>query len=790
MFKIYKWAIAFLVTSQVAVMSDVRPLETFDQPMNVDNFAFVENELLSSSRYTQMDRYSDAMYDQFNETFSLRFTSQQLTTLGFELALENDAFRLFVEQDSFSVILEDKGTGYMFSSRPEFQGFSETREDNTANRNQMNSGLWIESLRTTNVSSSAIKVESLYTLADVSYANNGSQDLENIDLTRPYLLEEGSYDVDAVSVEQINQTSQDVTYRITTSAYDFQFDVQLGLSEEGFSVYFDPSTLLETNENFRMTGLQFFPYFGSLREDVFPSYMVIPDGNGALVRTDVRYDTAFQADYYGSDPGYGRTSIAQLSLPVFGVIHAVNQIGFWTEIEEGAQHSTLLANFWGRSTRYHRITNRFNLRRVYRNIINRAGDGSDVIPTETITTPFKSSYRLLKNENANYVGMANAYQARLVEREVLTMALEEHMPMYLQFLMSEQEPTFFGTTQVTMTTPQQMRTMSEQLVEAGIVNQTIGISGWSSDGYTYYAPYRTRYSDASALKSTIRSFQDLGFDTYLEQDYVTSTSLSRRVDFNRDVARNYSKLKMSRVFNRFDSDQISFYYLYPEQSQTMMENDQSSFENLGVSGLYMRDFGRVLTSYFDGQRRSRTHTLSILHEMAMLMEGYALSRPNAYMLAHARHYMELPITNAQLDLYTDLVPFVSYVLRGYIPVYTPSLNFNTLGRDRLLQMIDYAVFPSYLLTEADSTRLRYTYSNRYFTTAYEDFKEDIIDVYSYLSPFYDALKDGVITSRTMVALGVSVVTFSHGVQLVVNYRSQPYEFEGVTIPAQDARVIS
>lgn len=790
MFKIYKWAIAFLVTSQVAVLSDVRPLENLQPPAQVDNFAFVENELLSSSRYTQMDQYSEAEYDTFMNTYSLRYTALQLQTLGYVLTLENDDVRLYVEKDSFSILLEDKATGYMMSSRPEFQGYSQTREDNTASRNQMNSGLWIESLRTTNVSSSAIKVESLYTLADVSYANNGSQDLENIDLTRPYLLETGSYNEEAVNVDVLNQTNDSITYRIVTSAYAFQFDVQLGLTDEGFYVYFDPTTLLETNENFRMTGLQFFPYFGSVREDNFPSYMVIPDGNGALVRTNERYDTAFQADYYGSDPGYGRTSIAQLSMPVFGLMHAVNEIGFWTEIEEGAQHSTLLANFWGRSTRYHRITNRFNIRRVYRNIINRAGDGSDVIPTEAIATPFKSVYRLLKDQNANYVGMANAYQARLVQRNILSAALIEQMPMYLQFLMNEQEPTFFGTAKVTMTTPMQMKTMSEQLAQAGVLNQTIGISGWSADGYTYYAPYRTRFEDASGLKSVIRTFEENGFDTYLEQDYLTSTSLSRRVDFNRDVARNYSKLKMSRVFNRFDSDQISFYYLYPDQSLTMMKNDQAAFSNMGVSGLYMRDFGHTLTSYFDGQRRSRTHTLSILDDMANLMEGFALSFPNAYMLAHAKHYMDLPITNAQLDLYTDLVPFVSYVLRGYIPVYTPSLNFNTLGRDRLLQMIDYAVFPSYLLTEAESTRLRYTYSNRYFTTAYDDFKDDIIDVYAFLSPFYNTLKDGMITSRTMVSLGVSVVTFSHGVELVVNYRSQPYVYNGVTIPGQEARIVS
>ena len=789
MYKITKLFLGFLITTQAAMVVQPRSPYVMEEPMPVDNFAFVENELLSSSRYTQPDNFSEEDYQTFFDDYSLAFTSQELSTMGYTLGLENDQFRLYVEQDSFSIILEDKDSGYMYSSRPEFQGFSGTREDNTANRNQMNSGLWIESLRTTNVSSSAIKVESLYTLADVSYANNGSQDLEAIDLTRPYVLEANSYDTDRVSVQFVSSENNVLTYAFDIKVYGFIFTVQLGLNDVGFTVMFDPTHVEENNENFRLTGLQFFPYFGSVREDKFPSYMVIPDGNGALVRTNTDYDTAFQADYYGSDPGYGKTSIAQLSMPVYGLMHAVNEKGFWTEIESGAEHSTLLANFWGRSTRYHRITNRFNLRRVYRNIINRAGDGSDVIPSERVETPYEASYRVLNDDRANYVGMAKAYREQLIEKMNLSPSLPEAMPIHLNMLMAEQEPTFFGTSPVIMTTARQVREISEQLREQGVAQQTVGITGWSTDGLTYYAPYRTRYTDRSGLVSVIQDLQEAGAETYLHQGYLTSTSLSRRVDYNRDVARNYSKLKMSRTFNRFDSDQVSFYYLYPDQSLTMMKNDVSSFESLGVDGLLMQDFGSLLTSYYDGERRSRTHTLGILQEMASLMDGLALSRPNAYLLAYAKHYMDLPITNAQLDLYTDLIPFVSYTLRGLIPTYTPYLNFNALGKDRLLQMIDYGVYPSYLLTAAESTRLRYTYSNRYFTTAFSDFEEDIVNVYDYLAPFYEALKDVEITSRTMLTIGVSRVSLSDGSELIVNYRSQPYTYLEETIPAQEARIL-
>jgi hypothetical protein len=41
----------------------------------------------------------------------------------------------------------------------------------------------------------------------------------------------------------------------------------------------------------------------------------------------------------------------------------------------------------------------------------------------------------------------------------------------------------------------------------------------------------------------------------------------------------------------------------------------------------------------------------------------------------------------------------------------------------------------------------------------------------------------------MIANGVSQIEFDHGVTLYVNYRSQPYTVNGVTIAGLDAEVI-
>jgi hypothetical protein len=295
----------------------------------VDNFSFIENQLLRSSRYTQMDESDPAILSRFEDTYQLRFQPEELATLGFVKMLENNALRLYFEKDSFSLILEDKASGYMFSSRPEFQGFSETREDNTTNRNLMNSGLWIESIRTNNISSSAIRVESLYTIAEASYSTTGAQDLTSIDLTLPYLLIPNSYKQSLVNVTTRSINSQTFATTIKLATYGFEFDVGISLDSLGFSVNLQPDSVKETNDQYRILGLQFFPYFGSTREDVYPGYFVIPDGVGALVRTNQRYDKTYQSDYYGSDLGYLRPSVADLSLPIYGIMHQVGEYCFW-----------------------------------------------------------------------------------------------------------------------------------------------------------------------------------------------------------------------------------------------------------------------------------------------------------------------------------------------------------------------------------------------------------------------------------------------------------------------------
>ena len=771
-----------LVSTKQDVMSSLVP--------RVDNFAFIENQLLRSSRYTQIEEDNPMILDRFNNQFQLRYTQAELTILGFEKMLENDAYRLYFESDSFSLIIEDKTTGYMFSSRPEFQGYSQTREDNTATRNQMNSGLWIESIRANNIASSAIKVESLYTLAGTSYLNSGAQNLADMDWTSPYQLIPNSYKRNLVSVTTTPLNAQRFRTAVSLSTYGFTFEVEIYLSSGGFGVDFNPASIVESNDQYRLLGLQFFPFFGATREDVFPGYMVIPDGVGALIRTNERYDTSFQSDYYGSDLGYLRTSVSELSLPLYGMIHLPHAFGFFNEITSGAEHTTMLANFWGRNTRYHRITNRYNVRRIYRNIINRAGDGNDVIPEEKNLTPYCAHYQLLSGAQASYVGIANQYQQNLVAEAKLRALEPTSTPVQLAMIMNEQEPTFFGTSRITLTQPRQVETISESLQTQGLTEQVLVLKGWSDDGLSYRQPYQFNIPNRNGINQLIDYAKQATHSLYLEQDYLVSSELSRRVNFNQDVARNYSKLKMRYRLNRLDNQPIDEYYLYPEKAQAKLANDLAIIQALDVDGLAMPRMGQHLFSYYDQARISRTETKTTIQEMAASLPATALHRPNAYLFPYLSHYLDMPVTNSQLDIYSDLVPLIPLVMKGYVPTFTPYLNFNALGKERLLQMIDFGINPSYILTDAPSSALRYTYSNRYYTTAFSDFEADIVNVHAYVATALNQTLGATVIARDILTTGVSRITYDHGVMIYINYRTVDFVSEHGVVKALDYLVVS
>lgn len=794
MFKLSRLMVFALMGIQ-SLISVRGPISTYDKvgADNEENFTFIDDMLLASSRYTQKDEDDPTVIDEYHTKYTLNYSNAELTAMGFVKMIEDTNVSVYFEKDSFSVIVIDETTGYQWSSRPEFQGFSGSREDNTAARNLMNSGLWVDYLRTAKISSSTITTASLYTFADVSYQNNAAYDEANPDQTRPYMLEAGSYDTNAVTTSVSNQTADGFTVSVNILTLGLSFDVRLSIVEGQLDALIDVASVQESDPAYQAMGIYLFPYLGAAREDKMPGYIVIPDGIGAMIRTNRYYNTYFQANYYGSDRGYKKQTITELSLPIYGMVHEVGRAGYLANIIQGAEHSTLISYLWGKSTHYQRVGNRFNLRQIYEKIIDQAGNGYEVIPEQIIDSSFQIRYTFLHGDDASYVGVGKGYRDYLKATGVLTPREKNNVagiPIELDYILSEQEPAFIGTSTVTMTTPNQMGDDYDYFKENGLLNQQMTMLGWSQDGFANRAPYRFRINHKSDMKALIERVQQDGNSVLIDNNYFVSTDLSKRVSYGRDVVKDLSKLKMTENVQDETTKVKQIYFLHPEVSLSKAQSDLSDYDSLGVNGIALGSVGDTLYSYYDNGIHSRSESIRTYQTLTAQYNTLALAQPFAYLLGNVDSYTDLPITNTQFDYYSDLIPLIPIVLKGSISYYTPYLNFNALGVDRLLSMIDFGVNPSYVLTQKPSSDLRYTEARGFYTTTFDDFNTEIVETYHYLNDALSTVRDASISDRVMIATGFSKVTYSNGVVIYVNYSSSAKLDGTVTVPAHDYRVVN
>lgn len=760
---------------------------------NIGNFPYIDQMILESSRYTQPDESDPAVLADYHSRFTLAYTEAELATLGFVEMFDTADLRVWFEKDSFSLMVENKATGYFWSSRPEYQGISGASEGNKLYRNLLNSGLWIEYVRVdAEISTSAIATDSLYSLAEVRYQTTGAITEENPDHLNPYLLLADSYDKDLVETTVTAAAAESFTVHVDLKSLAIAFDVTVSLSEGELSVRIPWESVAETGARYRLLNLSVFPYFGACREDEFPGYLMIPDGVGALVRTDRKYNAYLQADFYGDDYGYGSSVIPHLSVPIYGIVHEAGANGYYVEITGGAEYSTLLAYLWGDKTRYDRIYSRFNYRDLYLTVINQAGDGNDTLREAIRPVDFSQTYHFLSGSEASYVGMASDYRDALWERGILSASEKTaggSIPIQLSWILGDQEPSFIGTTRVTMTTLDQVASAYENFRARGLLNQQVALCGWSRDGFVNRAPYNTTVAGSKAdLRDLAETLRADGNALYLADDYVWSTELSSRVSYIRDVAKNLSRLKIMATTRTLDGQITELRFLDPSRSLAFAEKDADFFADLGV-GLSLDSLGYTLSSWYDGEIHERGEALALYRELAALSGDLLLSLPSDYLFQGLDGYLDMPITNSQFDYYTDLVPILPIILKGSVSAYTPFLNFNALGDDRILMMIDFGLNPSYILTWKETYEMRYTPSSVFYTTTLSAYEDEIVSTYQTLNAALGPVLGEKIADRTVLSTGFVRTTYENGVAIYVNYGSTEKTAGAVTVPARGFEVI-
>ncbi|MDF2698925.1 MAG: hypothetical protein K0Q49_481 [Haloplasmataceae bacterium] len=576
------------------------------------------------------------------------------------------------------------------------------------------------------------------------------------------------------------------------------FDVDVTLNEDGLHVHIPNESIVES-EN-KLATINVMPFLGSTITDQVPGYMFIPDGSGALIRYKNNGEAkinAFTARFYGVNHGITnvlvepyKTESLFLTAPVFGAIHGVDQNGVIGIIESGSYNAELNINSNGAlGTKFNWITPSYLIRENYNLYkVNKTFEAEK--NPEDITV----SYQFLQNKDANYVGMAKAYQANLVKDNVLSKQINNQTPLRLEILASETTSGLFGPKVETMTTIAKSKEFINDLTSHDVDDLLVVMRGWNKGGLSGTSPYSINYEGKVGSNSEFKDFiNDLklqNIPVYFYNDYVIGYSSTDRISLRTDIAKSLQRVQMEFLTPK-EPVYDKYYYLYPNASLNLAKDDLSAYDKRGIENLAIDSIGHTIFSYYNkGIDYKRVDSVSKYKELLnTLNRNVSMYKPNAYMWQYSENYFDMPMFSSQYTYYSDSVPFLQIVLKGYMNYYAPFSNFSATSKEQLLLMIDYGMLPSFIVTDKPSYNLKYTNSYEFYTTQYSDMKKLIIDQYQKINIHLQKLKNETLESREILEAGVVKVTYSNRNVVIINYTNSDFDYNGFIISPKDFKMI-
>lgn len=577
--------------------------------------------------------------------------------------------------------------------------------------------------------------------------------------------------------------------------------VYLSLTEDGFKVRIPDEEIVFNKPDHRLGKLYVLPFLGSAYSNTIPGYFFIPDGCGALMRFDEpkTYNSSTLLRIYGPDVsvqapaayqnGLAPTPTKNLQFPVYGAVHGSNQNGFLGVVTGGETYAGFEVSPAGVKIDFHWMSPVFLYREQYRQSTG-SGTGFDVIQKTPNTVNAEVTYTLLSGDDANYAGMASAYRRHLLASGGLPdkAAPSDHIPVYIQALMADQAKSLFGRSTKVFTTLQDVTGWVDCLREQDIGSLVLSLYGFEQGGYS------------GGKAGSYKLEGGVGGEKELQALYGKLNTPGSGLLLSKEFSRAYENqakksgflYAINRVFTTTPDTGFLFgsrYYLDAAAVSKSVKAYAGLPEykrNAALPGL-----GSTLYSNFkEGREMSRAAMLEETKaNLASLRESsgiLALEAPAAYSLAYADMIYNTDMQHSRYVFETDTVPFAQMVTGGHIPSFSPWQNLSAGGDAAVLQMIDYNVYPAYLLTEASSEEFAQCHTNDVYSSRFDDYLDEIARVYAVVDPVLREVSGASVTSRTCPADGVSVVRYDNGKTVIVNYTDTVFSLDGTDVPAMRA----
>ncbi len=744
MFKVRYGVLAIVLLSSLVIFLKVVTAYN-ETPKDIVEWDQTYNAVYSSNRYTQEDDI-------------ISVDSNPLVTLdGYNLIAENENLRLYLKSSDLSIRIEDVHTNYVWGS-------SFNVEDERLNKtwkSRVESALWVTYYKRTETR------DEIYDETILSSASS-----------------------------QVDTTLHDdgFTSEIKFGISKIALTLNVRLTETGVKVDVPQDSIKETEEN-KIGSLKIYPFLGAAKatdEVPIPGYTLIPDGSGALIRykpQSIREPNIYSKSIYGRDLGLYQyeqnpalLSEPNINMPLYGIVHGANQNAFYAHLTKGDTSARMVSYPAGRTTDFYWSFFELVYRHQYEQPTSRNLGSIVTVQKDMVPIDAEIEYTFLNNEKANYVGIANDYrQKNLASGKLTSLSQSEDIPIKLDFIMTEQEPGFLWNKYIDMTHTDNVMHHLDALTDQDIDNVTVGIKGWSRNGYTGTSPNYfgfDRYSKKSGYKALISYLSDRDLSYYFHVDYAKAYDGAGGYNPLSDLART---IYGSNV--EVEQDEMTYRYLNPKATKRIFLEDVDQYEKYHIDGIAFDSLAYTLiSSHNRGARVDKNMTVDLYHEALTAYDGLiGMREANAYMHPYMHSMYDTPMYSSQHRKFTDTVPFLPLALRGTMDLFSYYTNLFASYEDETLRLIDYGISPSFILSHKSASLLQDTPSESLLSTEYDTWESYIISQYNYVNQYLSNVQGAFVIDRYVIEPGVVRNTYDNGVIHYINYTPEYVTFNDITI---------
>ena len=588
--------------------------------------------------------------------------------------------------------------------------------------------------------------------------------------------------------------------------------------------------------------IKLLPYFGAANESQ-NGELLIPDGSGALIKfnngknhNDIIF---YNNKVYGNNitlPQEKLESVKeQISLPIFGSIWnktekapateetadaeeasnagATSNGAFLGVIISGDASSSIVASTSGKISSYnmiHPVAHMSEYKFIRTKSSGQVGQEARVLAmsdNQLANQNFAVRYYFLNGEKANYTGLAEKYREHLqAANQLKKSALVDKKYLILDLVGAVSiEKFIFGVKQpvvTPLTTYNDVVTIVKELKAEGIDNLVINYIGALDGGLSNKVYSNVKTESVLGTKKEFRAMIE-----YLEQENVVFFLETNPVDIynsgngyddNADTAKTFFNKYAFQYQFILDSEQTDdtkrWHILHPNRIPTLVNQFVDAAAAWEIGNISVDRIGKVLyTDYADdAPSTTRAHALNFWKEALNAADdktdNLLVHGGNVYTLAYADIVTDIANGSSDFDMIDQTVPFYQIAFQGNTLLAPTAFNMSVDYERELLKVLENGCNLKYNLIYGDVDQLVGTEHDNMVSYSYKRWKDKIVEHYKTIQDASAQFAGMDIIDHTIVTDNVAVTEYETG-KLIVNYGSEAYTYEGVTIPAKQYKVI-